>query len=437
MCSSFPAGTALDGAHQGELARLVAETVREGGRRSRDAEYSRVLESRGASSRLFLGSARVEFCTEVPAHELPLALWLESGRHGPYAFTQANFDERRQEMSLGRDEAPLATLATKAYALAFPGLGGPRAATGTPLLEQARRFHVDHYRLDRAVLSIAGDFDAEAIRAEVEELFVGAASPPMASEEGPARRQTSPRYMAFEDRALAAPLHARAWAVPGPGTPDHAALEMAAELLAGNSDSILEEMLLGPGIARAVTHRFERRGPEDLLLVLVELASDQNATDLVVLIDQAVQRLAAGPFRQEQLTRARRRLDVARVFTLQKAIERARRLGELASVGANLDADADRAALDAVRPEDVRRAVLAHLGETRRVVVELLPREARDPFRVAAPRFHVVTEGEALSRIARREGTTVSELLRLNELDKKGRIRRTLAGREPTLKRTV
>jgi LysM repeat protein len=63
--------------------------------------------------------------------------------------------------------------------------------------------------------------------------------------------------------------------------------------------------------------------------------------------------------------------------------------------------------------------VSSYLPESRRIVVELLPREAREPFPNVVPRFHVVTEGEALARIARREGTTVAEILRLNDLDKK------------------
>jgi predicted Zn-dependent peptidase len=416
----FPAGLAKDGSHQGELARAVAETVREGGRRSRDAEYTRVLEQRGARSSLFLGSARVDFCTEVPAHELPLALWLESGRHRPYAFTAENFAERLSELALGREAERVALLHRKTYALAFPDLA-PQPAGGA-LLDAARRFHTEHYRLEGAVLAIAGDFEPGAIRAKVEELFAGpslAARPPAPQ----SLRQTSPRFMALEDPELIAPIHERGWAVPGASDRDHAAVQLAAELLAGNSDSVLQQSLVAPGIVRSVSHRFEARGTEALFAVTLVLASNQNATDVVGLVDQAVHQLATGPLRREQLDRARRRLAVEHAFRLQSAIEQARWLGERAIAGVGLSPVDAQAAIEAATAEDVRRVVLEHLSPTRRVVVELLPKEARDPFRVGASRFHVVTEGEALSRIARREGTTVDALLELNELDAKGKIR--------------
>jgi zinc protease len=423
VCSLFPAGLARDGMHRGELSQLVAETVREGGRRSRDAEYSRVLESRGARSSAFLGSARAEFCTEAPAHELSLALWLESGRHRPYAFTELNFDERRRELALGQADDPFELLQRKTYALAFPELAPEGSASAGPLLDAARRFHSQYYRLDRAVLTIAGDFEPSLAKAKIDEWFADPAPVAPPPEDKPVPRQTSPRFMSLEDRNLIAPLHARAWVVPGAGNPDHAALRLAAELLAGNNDSLLHEMLVESGVVRALAHRFESRGPEDLFSITITLAGAQNATDVVALVDQAVVRLASGPLRPEQLTRARQRLAVRRAFTLQRALDQARWLGERASLGLSLSPGDEQTALESVEAADVRRVVLAHLAETRRVVVELLPKEARDSFRVAAPRFHVVTEGEALARIARREGTTVNELLKLNELDAKGKIR--------------
>jgi zinc protease len=423
VCSLFPAGRARDGTHRGELSQLVAETVREGGRRSRDAEYTRVLESRGARSSAFLGSARAEFCTEAPAHELSLALWLESGRHRPYAFTELNFDERRRELSLGQADDPFALLQRKTYALAFPELAPEDSAGADPLLDAARRFHAQYYRLDRAVLTIAGDFEPGVAKAKVDEWFGDPAPGAPPPEDKPVPRQTSPRFMTLEDRDLVAPLHARAWVVPGESSPDHAALRLAAELLASNTDSLLYEMLVESGVARALSHRFEARGPEDLFSITITLSGTQNATDVVALVDQGVARLASGPLSPEQLTRARRRLALRRAFALERALDQARWLGERASLGLALSPDDEQTALEAVRPADIRRVVLAHLDQTRRVVVELLPKEAREPFRVAAPRFHVVTEGEALARIARREGTTVNELLKLNELDAKGKIR--------------
>jgi zinc protease len=379
-----------------------------------------LLENRGARSHLFLGSDRVEFCTQAPAHELELALWMETGRSHPYAFTAENFAERLSELSLGAEPSSLELMTDKTRELAFLDTAGVPSNKVT--LDAARRFHADYYRLDGAVLSIAGDFDVVTARAKVEFLF---AEPPAAA--GPpappsASRQTSPRYMAIENESLVMPLHERAWIVPGRGSPEHPALELAAELLAGNSDSTLAEALGPSDFARQLSHRFDPRSGEDLLAITVELASRHRDLDLVAVADQAVSRLAVVPPRLDQLERARSRLRTRRAFERQAPLDQARWLSARVSSGLEPDPLAEDRALAQVQPDDVRRVVSAYLSENRRIVVELLPREAREPF-PAAPRFHVVVEGDALARIARREGLTVEQLLRLNELDKKRTLR--------------
>ena len=421
VCSSFPAGLTRDAGYRGELSRAVAATVREGGRRSQGAEYTRLLESRGARSHVFLGADRVEFCTEVPSHELPLALWLEVGRAEPYAFTEQNFGERQRELSLGSAEDPFEEVARATRELAFPLLS---PASERVSLETARRFHSLTYGLERAVLSLAGDFEPKAALAQIERTFGEGSVRGSAADsvvEAPPR-QTSPRYLSLEDPSLVMPIHERAWVVPGAGAAERAALAVLGELLAGNSDSVLEEALIAPGLARSARTRLESRGAELLFSIVVEVAAARHETDLVTLLDQALLGLRSGPIRADQLERARKRLSLRRSFELESGLGQARWLAAQASGGLSVEPSEVVEAEARVTAAEVRRMIDQYLLETRRVVVELLPKEARDPFRVAPPRFHVVAEGEALARIAKREGISLDELLRLNGLDKKKKL---------------
>ncbi len=421
VCSSFPAGLTRDGGHRGRLSRVVAETVREGGRRSQDAEYTRLLESRGARSHLFLGPDRAEFCTEVPSHELPLALWLEVGRAEPYAFTEQNFAERQRELSLGAAEDSFAWVASTTRELAFPLLSPGSARVS---LEAARRFHAQAYRLDRAVLSLAGDFEREAVVTQIEAAFgaVPAREPAVEAAAEAVPRQTSPRYLSFEDPALVLPIHERAWMVPRAGVAERAALAIVGELLAGNSDSVLERALIEPGLARSVVTRIEPRGSDLLFSIVVEVAAARHDTDLVTLLDRAVLELRSGGIQPNQLERARKRLSLQRAFQLQSGLGQARWLAAQASGGFSVEPALLTEAEARVGAAEVRRVIDQYLLETRRVVVELLPKEAREPFRAAQPRFHVVEEGDALLRIAKSEGISLDELLRLNDLDKKKKL---------------
>ena len=95
---------------------------------------------------------------------------------------------------------PSRSCSVKTYALAFPELAPEDSAGADPLLDAARRFHAQYYRLDRAVLTITGDFEPSVAKAKVDEWFADPAPGAPPPEDKPVPRQTSPRFMSLEDR---------------------------------------------------------------------------------------------------------------------------------------------------------------------------------------------------------------------------------------------
>ncbi len=430
-CTSFPAGLGRDGRYRGELARTVAEIVREGGRRARGAHFTRLVESRGGRMEVSLGVDRAVFCTVVPAHELPLALWLESARHRPHAFTEETFSARVAELRLGRALDRLEEVHTRARWLAFPLVGGVSPTSMEPSLEDARRFHREQYALGGAVLAIAGSFDPTAARAMIDESFGPRDSSPVEASRPRAPRQTSPRYMAVEAAELRGTIHERAWVVAGAETEEHVALELLAELLSGPT-SPLYEPLVGSGLALAVRARVDQRSGEDLFAIQVHGAATATPADLDARIDSALGDVRARSMSAEEVSRARQKLDLRTRFALQESVGQAHWLAARVALGLAPGPARGRQARASGTAAPIRRLAHRVRAAARHIVVELVPREAREPFRLVSPRVHVVVPGDALARIARREGITVAELVRLNGIDPKRPLRPGQKIRLPT-----
>ena len=255
VCTTYAAGSRQAAALPGAAA-VVHRMLREGGRSTSGADYSRKLEARGASTENTLTAEYARFCTLVPKHELELALWLEAGRMTEYAFNQANFDKRTDELkgeyldlvqgsTLSRGRRMLTEIAFQSDA--YEQVAPPNPSDVDRLdLADVRAFHRQFYRPDNAVLSIAGDFDAFQVL-DLVKRHLGSqvsSSPVEASASMGAARQTSPRFSVLIDPAASAAAAYYGWVISDAKHPEHAALSVANALLGDGEASLLYEQLV-------------------------------------------------------------------------------------------------------------------------------------------------------------------------------------------------
>lgn len=117
---------------------------------------------------------RTIFFQTVPSHYLALVLWLESDRMRsleitPEAFQMAR-DDHLSELRRKRIEEPFRESRAVFDQMLFPDpalhhpLAGTEAALGGLKIEDARSFYAENYVPNRAVLSIAGQFDRTRAR---------------------------------------------------------------------------------------------------------------------------------------------------------------------------------------------------------------------------------------------------------------------------------
>jgi zinc protease len=124
---------------------------------------------------------RTIFFQTVPSHYLALVLWLESDRMRsleitPEAFQMAR-DDHLSELRRKRLEEPFLESQTVFDQMLFPDpalhhpLAGTEATLGGLRIDDARSYYAENYVPNRAVLSIAGQFDRARARELVSRYF--------------------------------------------------------------------------------------------------------------------------------------------------------------------------------------------------------------------------------------------------------------------------
>jgi len=432
VCSTYDAGSRRDGRLPGRAA-LAHRMLREGGRSTSGADYSRQVEARGGKLADTFTEDYARFCTLVPKHEVELALWLEAGRMTEYAFNTPNFERRiaalkaeyldtTQGSVYARGVRRLREIAFQRYA-AYERVELPNPDDLERLtLGDVREIHRERYRAKNAVLSIAGDFDAFQMLDLVKRHLGNAASGDGTTEpfNDNVARQTSPRFSMLLEPTAKGSLALYGWVTPAPGHADHAALLVANSILGDGDASLLHQQLvdqqhLATGVSGWTT---EHAGPE-LFALQIEGKSEARFDLIDRALNDALARVARGaPLPEATLDAAKRRVLRAELERLSSNLGTAEYVGEYELLrGADPEAALNR--IEGVTAEDVRRAVLEHLRPERRTSLEIYPKEWQDPNQTALPRFHIVSSGENLSIIAKRNGTTPDAIAKMNGISEK------------------
>jgi zinc protease len=240
------AGARQEPAGRAGLAPVVAQLV--GGARLPPACHRRP-PSPGPDwwSFLEMGFEQTDYLTTTTAAGLRDALCGESWRttSAGQAFAQgpllAAVEATRNRRRSWFEASPYGATGHMLWQALFPAdhplraerLGAPEDLEAITL-DDVRRFHQAWYRAASTTLVVTGTFEVEAARRWIEELFG-----PLAGDPAPALRPAAPRSLAAEEvvqtREMLGglPRLAIAWPTPGSAAEEHAAGEVAAEIIGG------------------------------------------------------------------------------------------------------------------------------------------------------------------------------------------------------------
>ncbi len=305
------------------FAHLFEHLMFQGSANLGKMEFIRLVEGNGG---VVNGSTTFDYTNYfqiVPAHVLETVLWAEADRMRSLAITQDNLSNQQ---GVVKNEVRVNVL-NQPYG-GFPWLTMPQVANenwynahnfygdladlDAATLEDARRFFEAYYAPNNAVLVLAGDFDAAAARAWVQQYFgtIPARPLPVRPDLSEPEQRAAKRH-SYTDRLAPRPALALAWQVPERGTPEHWAFSLLDQILLQGEDSLFWQRLVqqrgySGGVGGGVNllgNEFTYDGP---MLWMVYLVHDPAvAADAIVAdIDAEITKLQAAPPTAAQMQRA-------------------------------------------------------------------------------------------------------------------------------------
>ncbi len=199
---------------------------------------------------------RTNYFEVVPKNALDLALWMESDRMGHLlgAVDQARLDEQRgvvQNEKRQGENQPYGRVFNVLFENIFPSghpyswpVIGSMEDLNAASLDDVREWFNRYYGAANAIVVIAGDVDAAAVKARVEHYFGDIpAGPPLTRQAEWIPELVGTHRLTMQDRVPQARLY-KAWTMPGYGTLASNQLDLVAGILSEGKTSRLYKRLV-------------------------------------------------------------------------------------------------------------------------------------------------------------------------------------------------
>jgi predicted Zn-dependent peptidase len=387
------------------FAHLFEHLLFQGSEHVGTNDHFRYVQQAGGTANGSTWYDRTTYHAVLPAHQLDLALWLESDRMGFFlpSITQEKLDNQREVVLNERRQR----IENQPYGLAFERLHELLYAPGHPYrwpvigypddleaagLDDVRAFFRRFYVPDNAVLTLAGDF-GDDVTERIERYFgdvpAGAGAEP---EPEPPPPRAGERRDALPDRVELARVYV-AFQMPPFGTREWYAADLLATVLADGKSSLLyEDLVYHRQLAQDVGCFVLPTEIAATFAVTATAAAGGDPLELEEALCEHLAAVAASPPAARHLERARQRLLTVHFHQLQTLERRADLLSHFTTffdaperVGEEVRTYQELAA------DDLAALVAAHCPPDRRTVLTVVPERGEDG---AAPAEPVAATGE-------------------------------------------
>ncbi len=330
------------------FAHIFEHMMFQGSANVRKAEHFALVQAAGGRTNAYTGVDATVYQDTLPSHELELALWLEADRMATLgeALTPEKLDNQRNVVKNERrkrvDNVPYGTWEERGFALAFPpthpyhrSSWGSMEDLSAASLQDVREFFAAFYVPNNATLTLVGDFEPDAALGLIERHFaVIPRAPDPPGPDGDAATVHNP--LAREEVRGDVPLPGLylVCQVPPLGDAGFAVAELVVDLLVTGRASRLQGRLVRE---RRLAQEVDAWTMELLLgasLIVIEAKGRPEVppADLEAALDAELDSLADAPPSDEELARVRLQRATIRAKDMQKADQRADRIGMYAAL---------------------------------------------------------------------------------------------------------
>jgi zinc protease len=380
----YHVGSRDDPAGRSGFAHLFEHMMFKSTTNLRAEQFDRLTEDVGGANNASTGDDVTEYHEVVPSNHLETLLWAEAERMMNLKVDEANFkseravveEEYRQRVlasPYGRLFNAFSSASYLEHPYKRPGIGSIEDLEASTLSDVVD-FHVRHYRPDNATLVVAGDFDQKQLDAWIDKYFAPVPKPaaPLPRFDASEPPWQADRVAKVTGPQVPLPAVALSWLAPPVTSPDNAALQVAAAVLAsGESSRLNQSLVYRQRVATQAGFNADLRAGPGLLIAYAIAAGGKSPADVGAALLAEVTRLATTPPSAAELAKVKTQL-VTQAFTsrqtplgLASAIAEAAVMeGDAGRVNTDLDD------LQRVSATDVQRVMRRYVVDARKVTID-------------------------------------------------------------------
>ncbi|MEO8560501.1 MAG: pitrilysin family protein [bacterium] len=355
-------------------------------------QFDKWLESVGADNNGTTNSDRTNYYEVLPSNALPLALWLDADRMGRLlpVMDQGKLDlqrdvvrnERRQSYEnrpYGRaSEAILAALFPATHPYHWPTIGSMTDLSAASL-EDVKEFFRTYYAPNNATLVIAGDFNRDSALTWVQRYFANIPRGPQMPERPvvPAFAVARDTFLVMEDKVTLPRLY-ETWHSVKLFHPDDAALDVLADVLAGDKNSRLYKRLVFDMQVAQDVNAFQSSGRLDgYFQITVTPKPGQTPSRMAALVTEELGKIVRDGVTPRELARSLNSRRASFLDNLASVLGKANQLASYDySAGTPDYVQQDLARYEKITAADVQRVAVNYLNKPK-VVLTVVPEGRR------------------------------------------------------------
>jgi len=304
-------------------------------------KFDEWLEAAGASNNGSTNFDRTNYYETGPSNALPLMLWLDADRMGWLLPTmdQEKLDlqrgvvqnERRQSydnVPYGRAfETILPVMFPSNHPYSWPVIGS-MADLSAAALDDVKDFFRQYYAPNNATITIAGDFNADSVKAQVTKYFgsIPRSAQPVVRPTVPEVRIAKDTVLVMEDR-VQLPRAYYAWHGVKAFSPDDAALDALTDIIAGGKSSRLYRTLVyEKQIAQDVSMGNTSQKLDGLIMLTATAKPGVHPREMDVEIRKTLNDIATSGVTDRELTRVKNGMRASMLDRLSSVLGKATQL---------------------------------------------------------------------------------------------------------------